>query len=679
LFLEQQADQKVYPPFLMFQRDVMKIKVFWNDGWRFYNLLGLAVLTTGCLIGKACAEVTESATSYIKESLPPRSTPRLPEPFQPFTRPTTQPILPPSNDLLRVPSVSPLPNEIIPAAAETITVKEFKFKFDRSNLESLLKAENRNTRDEEARNSKIETLIKPFKNRSLVFDDRELQEVVAGFLNHPISFAELLQARTAITKLYTNKGYITSGAYIPEQSALTQNGKVIIEIKIVEGILEDPDITIRSSNGQIESIDSNTGGFLDNLFDSKINLERTIKNSLLERFKPLNRDRLVKKLQLLQKDPRIKTLSATLSPGSRIGTNRLSVDVTRQSSAFGQISIDNARSPVVGSLRHRAQIMFGTTDSYGFGDPSIGLKVDFTKGSETIDVSGSLPIDSFSLSARFIESHSTVVEPPFDQLSIDSPSRYYEVTGRYRLLSTPGQDLVLGVTVNHQRSFTTILGEPVPLLPGGNGDGLTQIWALRLLLPEWTKRGKNSLIAFRSQLSIGLNILGSSPNIPPPNGEFIAWRGQIQWVKRLAPETLLIARADAQWADRPLVPLEQFGIGGSESVRGYRQDLLLTDNGILGSVQLQLPVLRIPSWRSTVYLNPFVDYGVGWNNGDFINPEPNALAATGFGLQWRNQDESNRDRLIIQFSLGVPLVNVYSKQNTLQDKGIYFSVIYNFY
>ncbi|XGW00948.1 MAG: ShlB/FhaC/HecB family hemolysin secretion/activation protein (plasmid) [Leptolyngbya sp. BL-A-14] len=655
----------------------MKIKAFWNNYWGSYTPLKLAVLTVGCLTVQPYAGATDSASNYIKVSQLPRAIPQLQEPFQPSPSqpPSTQPILPPPNDLLRISPTSPLPNEAIPASSsETIIVKEFKFKFDRTNLESVHKDENVGKNDKEARDAKIAAEIKSLEDRSLVFGNEELQKVVAGFLNRPISFAELLQARTAITKLYISKGYITSGAYIPEQATLTQNGKVIVEIRVVEGILESPRITISSLDGRDESNNSN-----DDLFDGSSNLEHTIRDSLVERFKPLSRDRLLNRLQILQKDPRVKTISATLSLGDRPGISNLSVEVIKQSSFFGQLSLDNGRSPVVGSLRHRAQIVFGTADSYGFGDPSLGLKIDFTRGSETIDVSGSLPINSFSLSARYIDSGSTVVEPPFDQLLIDSPSRYYEITGRYRVLSTPEQDLLLGVTVNHQRSFTTILGEPVPLLPGGDGDGLTQIWALRLLLPEWTKRSNNSIFAFRSQLSIGLNFLGSSSNIPPPNGKFLAWRGQFQWIRRLAPETLFIARADAQWADRPLVPLEQFGIGGSESVRGYRQDFLLTDNGVLGSVELQLPVLRIPNWRSKVYFNPFVDYGVGWNNGGFVNPKPNALAATGFGLQWRHQDESNRDRLIIQFSLGIPLVDVDSNRDTLQDKGIYFSVIYNFY
>jgi len=59
-----------------------------------------------------------------------------------------------------------------------------------------------------------------------------------------------------------------------------------------------------------------------------------------------------------------------------------------------------------------------------------------------------------------------------------------------------------------------------------------------------------------------------------------------QWTRNLAQDTLLLVRANAQLADRALVPLEQFALGGEGSVRGYLQDFLLTDNGIKASAEV---------------------------------------------------------------------------------------------
>ncbi len=84
-----------------------------------------------------------------------------------------------------------------------------------------------------------------------------------------------------------------------------------------------------------------------------------------------------------------------------------------------------------------------------------------------------------------------------------------------------------------------------------------------------------------------------------------AWRGQGQWVRLLAPDTLLLLRADAQLADRALLPFEQFSLGGIDSVRGYRQDALLTDNGIFASAEVRIPILRLPGINGLCRLHPF--------------------------------------------------------------------------
>ncbi|GGA12754.1 POTRA domain-containing protein [Okeania sp. KiyG1] len=50
---------------------------------------------------------------------------------------------------------------------------------------------------------------------STVFSSTELAEILEPFTGRPISFAELLEAQTAVTQLYFDRGYVTSGAFIP--------------------------------------------------------------------------------------------------------------------------------------------------------------------------------------------------------------------------------------------------------------------------------------------------------------------------------------------------------------------------------------------------------------------------------------------------------------------------------
>ncbi len=177
------------------------------------------------------------------------------------------------------------------------------------------------------------------------------------------------------------------------------------------------------------------------------------------------------------------------------------------------------------------------------------------------------------------------------------------------------------------------------------------------------------MFAAFSQLSVGVNGFGATDNAAAPDSEFLAWRGQAQYVRRLAPETLLVVRSNLQLADRPLLVQEQFGLGGLNSVRGYRQDVLLTDAGWSISAETVLPVLRLGAVDGVLQLIPFIDYGVGWNVGDRLDPDEPELLGVGVGAQLRMGD-----RFSARLDWGVPLLERPNRDRTLQEQGLYFSV-----
>ena len=156
----------------------------------------------------------------------------------------------------------------------------------------------------------------------------------------------------------------------------------------------------------------------------------------------------------------------------------------------------------------------------------------------------------------------------------------------------------------------------------------------------------------------------------------MAWRGQGQWLRLLAENTLLLVRGELQLANQALVPLEQIGIGGFGSVRGYRQDILLADNGAFASAEVRLPILRIPEQQAVLQIIPFVEFGTVWNsernNGARTEPDPDTIASTGLGLKWQQDDN-----FTARFEWGIPLVSVDSRERTWQEQGLYFFVQYN--
>lgn len=495
--------------------------------------------------------------------------------------------------------------------------------------------------------------VKKFKViDSTVFTSEEFDKVLAPFINRSLSFTELFQARSAVTQLYIDRGYITSGALLPEQSI--KNG--IVTIQVVEGGLEEINV---------------------------IGTRRLNPNYVRDRLpqsKPLNQNRLLEALQLLQLNPLIQNLSAELGAGSRPGTSVLEVRVIEAKTFNTQIGTDNGRSPSVGSFRRQFQI--NEANLFGLGD-GISLGYSNTDGSNGIDASYSLPINprngTLSLSVGFNDSN--VIEAPFDEVfDIDGNSRYYELTLRQPVVQTPNQEFALGLTAARRESKITEdeVGIPPFLLsPGADDEGNTRISAVQFF-QEWTRRNTREVLAARSQFNLGISAFNATVNNDAPDSSFLYWRGQGQWVRLLAPDTVLLIRGDVQLSTDALVPIEQFGLGGQASVRGYRQDALLTDNGAFASAELRLPILRSSRQRWVLQLTPFIDAGTTWDNSGRTDANSNTidtdtLASVGLGLRYQLGD-----RLTARFDWGIPLIDISSQgEDTWQENGLYFSFEYN--
>ncbi|MDY6936637.1 MAG: ShlB/FhaC/HecB family hemolysin secretion/activation protein [Cyanobacteriota bacterium] len=481
---------------------------------------------------------------------------------------------------------------------------------------------------------------------STVFTPAEFDDALAEYLGE-VSFAELLQARSVVTELYTENGYITSGALIPPQTL--DSG--IVTIQVVEGRLEDILVTVdgRLNEGYVRS-----------------RLERATEA-------PLNVERLLESLQLLQLNPLVENLSAELSAGSRPGLNLLEVEVIEADTFSVDVFLDNGRSPSVGTLRRGVEVR--ERDLFGLGD-SITLSYKNTDGSNEGEARYSIPINSRNgtIDARFRAVSSEIVEEPFDRLDIEADSIDFELSYRQPVLETPTQELALGLTAARRESDTSLLGVDFPLSIGASDEGETRLSVLRFF-QEYTERGAREVFAARSQFSLGIDAFDATVNGIAPDSRFFTWRGQLQYLKLLSESenaASLLLRSDLQLAATSLVPLEQFGVGGFESVRGYRQDELLTDNGLFASAEVRIPILRTSNREGTLQLSPFFDVGTGWNNEleGRTEPDPTTLVAIGLGLAWLQGDDFSA-----RIDWGIRLIDDNNPdRDSLQENGVYFSV-----
>jgi hemolysin activation/secretion protein len=174
-----------------------------------------------------------------------------------------------------------------------------------------------------------------------------------------------------------------------------------------------------------------------------------------------------------------------------------------------------------------------------------------------------------------------------------------------------------------------------------------------------------------------VDLFDATVNSDLPDGRYVGWEGQFQWVERLPVlDSKLVVRGVAQLASDGLLPSEKISIGGMDTVRGYRENFITSDEGLAAGIEWQVPVghLRIPGVSTgfndgLVELAAFFDYGQG-SNKSFQDPDPDNISSVGLGVLWYPAE-----RVAAKLYWGHALRNVDDyPDHDLQDDGIHFAI-----
>jgi hemolysin activation/secretion protein len=453
-----------------------------------------------------------------------------------------------------------------------------------------------------------QVLVRGFRvSGNTVLPETEIRAALAPFVGRRLAAEDLIAARDALTRLYVDHGYTTSGVFLPDQQV--RDG--IVELRAEEGRLED--VHVRGA---------------------KHLRSATLRARLLREARgPLRPERLREALQALQEGPLLEQVSATLMPGTRPGLSQLELSVREAPQSLGTFGADNAQSPSVGS--HGAELRMVHHNLLGLGD-SLELASGMTRGLRSYETRYELPLGSRTTRVEwsYRASHADVVEDPFDALDIASRWRVVSAGVRHPLRVGDGL-LWLGLRGELVRSRTFLDDRHFDFAQGAE-DGETRVSALRAS-QEWLVRDLDDVWALRSTLSFGLDAFDASDaGGGAPDGTFFAWLGQAHWAHRFdgwLGGAQLSARADAQLSPDPLLSPERFALGGAHSVRGYRENQLVRDNALVGSIELRVPLLAALDGGDRLQLATFLDAGHAWDHRSA--PGPRTLAAFGLGLRVR--------------------------------------------
>jgi hemolysin activation/secretion protein len=308
------------------------------------------------------------------------------------------------------------------------------------------------------------------------------------------------------------------------------------------------------------------------------------------------------------------------------------------------------------------------------------LSVDsgLAEGRGTGAAAYSFPLDTKNtrVLASFSLDDARIVEAPFDRIDIKSKTRRASLGIMRPWLRDSRHSLVTSVGIEGKQSRSTLLGIPFSFSPGDQ-EGKSRTTVLNFGV-EWRARSREQILVVGANFRRGLAAFGATINESGPDGRFSAFVGQVQYARRAGPmRGELLMREMVQLALDPLLAVEKMPVGGLNTVRGYRENRAVRDNGTAASIEWRVPVLGDQAEKGTIdplnlRVAPFIDYGRSWDHADQLFPSTALnLCSAGIGLLW-----SPLAGLRADVYWARPLTERHRLGNDLQDKGIHFAVEY---
>lgn len=427
----------------------------------------------------------------------------------------------------------------------------------------------------------------------------EMKKIVGPFEMRQADAMQLQQLMSSIAQAYRDKGYLDVSVLMPEQKV--ENG--IVNFAVVENTITQ--VTIVGDAGRFDSFISTR---TDQLKGAPLHLKNVV--SMLDR---------------LQYEQNVRVYDARLMPGKRPGESALLLQVDSQRSRQIELSVDNYQSPAIGA--ERLSIRYADKNALGYAD-AVSLDVGISQGSKSLLGSYTFPYapTETRLTPYLAVQTSRVVEGVFEQFDFTQQGLVLGILATQPLF---GLDLPLNASAGIEYHQSELDSNDDFLQAQGIGVGATYTVASASGL--WKPYVKSAVLSHRASIRYGFGV--DEPENANAHGAF--WLTQLnsefhKKVDGVLPATWL-ARADIQLTPNDVISGEKFAVGGVHSVRGYRQNIALFDNGVQITSEIRWHfdhLLRKP-YGLTIY--PFIDYAYGQNHDTEITASGHYIG-TGMGL-----------------------------------------------
>jgi len=481
------------------------------------------------------------------------------------------------------------------------------------------------------------------------------------------SINQLQQVADKVAVFYRDHGYILAQAFVPAQKIT--HGEVVVQV--LEGKL---------AGVTVEGNKKYPAKTLTRPFAPLVG-------------KPLDKDTIESALLTLTNYPGV-TAFGVLGAGHDVGTTNLTLRVQSEDRFHLENVIDNYGTQYAGE--YREQVTLTINDPLHWADrlKLTGLYANTFDGAAHGVYGGldyEIPLFSPNDSLRVVHltNQYNVGAAAASVSSADSEgkTRVDELGYRHDFSRTRLGSASIGVAFNVKAA--TFEAPPTVIYD----DNLTTA----RIDAQWERidtrfRGVNRIsLSYTHGFNNILGALGGyDPNEPASglktsrlgaSGEFNKVNLQLQRLQRITQYTSLVLRVDSQYTKDPLVSLEQFSMGGPDSVRAYPVAEALAEKGGVASLELSSGppgfagrhAFGNNTWGQILQLSLFVDYANGRLNPPLASSQDGIVHLAGaggaaqFSLPGRlfarldaatpltDRDPSNHRRVQYYFRLGLIL------------------------
>lgn len=258
--------------------------------------------------------------------------------------------------------------------------------------------------------------------------NEELKQIVAPYEKQDLSFNQIQEITTLITRAYRQKGYFVARAYIPEQNIMTQDNR--LKINIIEGKYGE----FKLENKSLVK-DSILQSNLDDIKDKDIISTNTLERAML----------------IINDTPGAVVTKADVRPGKEVGTSDFLIGTEATNRVNGYLIGDNYGSQYTG--KHRIMAGVDINSPFNIGDKISAF--GFTSEKEGL-LSGKLAYD-FPIHANGtrgeISYSKTTYELGSSYKKLDAVGKSDSLTGRvtYPILKTRVENLDSYVEVSYNK------------------------------------------------------------------------------------------------------------------------------------------------------------------------------------------------------------------------------------